>query len=268
VDKAGQSYWNEHWETIQHDAFRPESPLIRNYRDRAVANLIARALYGLPSNATVLEAGCADSSLLVYLGRRGNRIVGIDYSAVGCERFRRRATAEGIEAQVECCDIFSPPQSLFGIADCVLSYGLVEHFEDTATCIQALRAFVRPGGRILTIIPNMRGLVGLLQKMCAPSVYAVHMPLTVQELAAGHADGLVVSDCGYLLPAGFGVVNYHEPGSSRASLLLRRLAVAGLGRLTWASWFLDKYISLPRSQILSPYCYCIAERTYEPAVIK
>jgi 2-polyprenyl-3-methyl-5-hydroxy-6-metoxy-1,4-benzoquinol methylase len=264
VDKAGQGYWNEHWKTIPHDAFCPESALIRHYRDRAVADLISRALRGLPANASVLEAGCADSSLLVYLGRRGYRITGVDYSPVGCEQFRQRALKERIEAQVECCDIFSPPLRLLGSADCVLSYGLVEHFEDTARCVQALRALVRPGGRILTIIPNMRGLIGFLQRICAPSVYAVHVPLTVTELVTAHGGGLTVTESGYLLPVGFGVVNFHEPNSSRAALWFRRLTVAVLGRLSWLGWSIDKHVSLPRSQILSPYCYCIAERPVEP----
>ena len=259
-DKAGQQYWNNHWETIPHDAFRPESNVLRNYRDRVVANAIARALQGLPANSIVLEAGCADSSLLAYLGSRGYQILGVDYSSVGCERFRKRLETEGIEARVECCDIFVPPQNLLGVADCVLSYGLVEHFEDTAGCIQALRALVRPGGRILTIIPNMRGLVGLLQRICAPSIYNVHIPHKVSELVASHRTNLTVVESGYLLPSGFGVVNYHEPDSSSAALSLRRMAVACLGRLSWASWFIDKRIELPRSQYFSPYCYCIAER--------
>jgi len=260
VDKAGQHYWNEHWESIPHDSFHPESPLVRHYRDRAFANVIASALRGLPSNSAILEAGCADSSLLVYLGRMGHPIIGVDYSPVGCDLFRKRATVERVTAQIECCDIFSPPEKLLGVADCVISVGLVEHFEDTAACVQALRAFVRPGGRILTIIPNMRGFVGLLQRLCAPSIYSVHIPLSVAELIAAHRRGLAVSEFGYLLPAGFGVVNFCEPGSSRPAYWTRRLTVSALGRLSWASWFVDKYVALPRTQSFSPYCYCIAER--------
>lgn len=258
-DKAGKTYWNDHWESVPHDAFRPDSALIRNYRDRAIGALIDRALQGLPKTATILEAGCADSSLLVYLAQRGYNAIGVDYSNVGCDRFRERAAAEQIQVQVECCDIFSPPQKLVGVADCVLSYGLVEHFEDTASCVQALRAFVRPGGRILTIVPNMRGLVGLLQRLCAPAVYAVHVPLSVEQLVAAHRDGLEVTESGYLLPAGFGVVNFHEPGISRTALWIRHAAVAALGRLSWAAWVIDKRAPLPRSEALSPYCYCIAE---------
>ncbi|SRR6266404_2708277 len=264
MDRAGQHYWNEHWEATPHGAFRPDSPFVRDYRDRTVANLIGRALRDLPTNATVLEAGCADSSLLVYLGRRGYQIIGVDYSPVGCDLFRKRAAAEHVEAQVECCDIFSPPERLLGVADCVISNGLVEHFEDTDRCIQALHALVRPGGRILTIIPNMRGTIGLLQRVCAPSIYAVHIPLTVRELVAAHGKGLEIIDFGYLLPTGFGVVNIHEPGSTRVGFWSKRLALAALARLSWTSWFIDKFIPLPRSQAFSPYCYCIAKRAPLP----
>jgi SAM-dependent methyltransferase len=268
IDKAGQGYWDDHWETIPHNSFNPGSALVRDYRDRAFAEVIARTLQALPTDASVLEAGCADSSLLVYLGHQGYKIIGVDYSPVGCDLFRRRAAAQHVEAQVECCDIFSPPENLRGAADCVMSVGLVEHFDDTAGCVQALRTLVRPGGRILTIIPNMRGSVGLLQRLCAPSIYAVHIPLSVAELAAAHGPGLTVVESGYLLPAGFGVVNFYEPGLSRAAFWTRRLTVSALGRLSWASWFVDKYVSLPRTESFSPYCYCIAERTELPAGAK
>ena len=261
IDKAGEQYWNEHWESIPHDSFRPDNPRLRYYRDRAFANVIALALRGLPSPATVLEAGCADSSLLVYLGRLGHSIIGVDYSSVGCDLFRRRAVAAQIEAQVECCDIFRPSRKLSAVADCVISSGLVEHFEDTAASIEALRTFVRPGGRILTIIPNMRGSVGFFQRLCAPSIYAVHVPLSLNQLVAAHQKGFVVTDFGYLLPAGFGVVNYNEPGASAVGLWIRRLAVAALGRLSLLSWFIDRYIGLPRSESFSPYCYCVAQRS-------
>ena len=137
----------------------------------------------------------------------------------------------------------------------MLSYGLVEHFEDTAACVRAVAAFSR--GRVLTIIPNMRGLVGLTQRLCAPSIYDIHVPVSLERLISAHEEaGLHILASGYLLPMGFSVVNYHEPNASALAFQLRRLLIAGLNRLSWASWVIERY--LPTSTLLSPYLYCLA----------
>jgi 2-polyprenyl-3-methyl-5-hydroxy-6-metoxy-1,4-benzoquinol methylase len=261
VDKAGTSYWDKVWEREAHSTFAPGSTAISDYRDTVFAAILDRALEGMPADAAILEAGCADSALLTYLGRRGYRITGVDYSVIGCTRFRERLRLDRVTARVECCDIFDPTPELKGCADLVISNGLVEHFTDTTACIAALANFARPGGRILTIIPNMRGLVGLAQRLCAPSIYRVHVPLGLSALVAAHrAAGLGVTAAAHLLPIGFGVVNFHEPDASPVGLMTRRLTVGVLSRLSWLVWRIDRYRNLPTGELLSPYAYCMAER--------
>jgi len=41
--------------------------------------------------------------------------------------------------------------------------------------VSALAAFLHPTGYLITIVPNMYGLIGLLQKLVDPSVYRVHV---------------------------------------------------------------------------------------------
>jgi len=48
--------------------------------------------------------------------------------------------------------------------DLVASFGLVEHFKDLEQILRAHMKFMNYGGRILIIIPNFRGLNGILQK--------------------------------------------------------------------------------------------------------
>lgn len=256
LDRASQGYWENHWGKLQNPAFRPDSPAIRYHVDRVFAALLAEALKPLPRDATVLEAGCADSFFLPYLATMGYRIAGIDYSPTGCEQLRTRLIRAGIPATIECADIFQPTQLR---ADLVISAGLVEHFDDTVAVVRAISELAKPRGRVCTIIPNMRGLVGLAQRLLAPSVYAVHVPVSLERLKRAHeAVGLRVLKCEYLLPMGFGVLNPYEPGSSRAALLLRRMTYAVLTRLSWISWMMDS--RLPRSELLSPYCYCLSEK--------
>ena len=109
-------YWDDHWANVAHSDFQPASGSLRDYRDRAIADLLSEALRGLPRNAQILEAGCADSTLLPYLARQGYPITGIDYSESGCQKFRGRLASQDVTGQIECCDIFAPPPS-----DCKLT---------------------------------------------------------------------------------------------------------------------------------------------------
>jgi 2-polyprenyl-3-methyl-5-hydroxy-6-metoxy-1,4-benzoquinol methylase len=47
----------------------------------------------------------------------------------------------GVVGQVYCCDFFAPPGDLIGTFDVVISFGVAEHFQDTAECLRALRVF-------------------------------------------------------------------------------------------------------------------------------
>lgn len=263
MDKAGQDYWDRHWESIPQSEFKPESGRLRDSGDAALANLIRRAFEPLPRGSNIVEAGAADSTILPWAVRNlGVRGTGLDYSMEGCERVRQRLKAWNVPADIVCCDVFAPDTEMLGRFDGAMSFGLVEHFTDTVGIVGALAAFLRPGGRLLNLIPNMCGAVGALQRVVAPSVYRVHVPLSDTDLVAGHeAAGLRVIEGGYLLPMGFSVVNFNEPELSRAGYWPRRLAVAGLTRISWVSWWLDTRIRLPRSRLFSPWAYCIAERS-------
>lgn len=259
MDKAGRDYWDRVWGTLPAPgSFDPEGRGCAHRRDREFARIFNDALTDLPASSVVLEAGAADSSVLPYFARLGHRIVGVDYSEIGCDRLRVRLGPYA--AEVICCDIFNAPAAALGRADLVFSIGLVEHFTDTSKCLAALAALVRPGGRLLTIIPNMRGAVGLLQRLVAPSVYAVHVPLSVAELRTAHENaGAKVQRAEYLMATEFGVVNYNEPGGDQLANTLRWVITAGCGRLSCAVNVIDEKVwRLPRSKAFAPYCFVLA----------
>ncbi len=171
---------------------------------------------------------------------------------------RRRLGA--FAGEVICSDLFNPPASLLHRADLVLSIGLVEHFTGTSNCIAALARFVRSGGKLLTIIPNMQGTVGLLQRLIAPSVYKVHVPLSPGDLREAHRRaGLKVERAEYLMATNFGVINYNEPGAGRLANTARWIAAASFGRLSCAVNILDEHLwRLPRCKAFAPYCVVLA----------
>ncbi|MBK9252399.1 MAG: methyltransferase domain-containing protein [Proteobacteria bacterium] len=133
-----------------------------------------------------------------------------------------------------------PSETLCGAADAVVSFGLVEHFTDTPRIMKALARLVRPGGRILTVVPNMTGTVGLTQWVAGPEIRRIHEALSPEMLADAHRQaGLRVLESEYLLPMGYGVVNYNQP-AGRLLFELRRGLIAALVRLSWMTWYVDE----------------------------
>lgn len=178
-DKAGKDYWDANWASQNVHFVDP--------RDEGLSNVVNRRLHQVLSNVfsgthtrkqRLLEVGCANSSWLPYFALHyGFSVTGLDYSPQGCEQERALLQIAGVQGEVVCADLYAPPQSLQGAFDVVFSLGVIEHFTDTAASVKALAAFLRPGGVLISVIPNMTGSVGLLQRLCDRAVYENHVPL-------------------------------------------------------------------------------------------
>src|SRR5207249_3744220 len=130
----------------------------------------------------------------------GFNVFGIDYSESGCEQARHILSDAGVEGEIVCADLFSPPSSLRRRFDVVVSFGVVEHFSPPWHAIKAFAEFLVPGALLVTVIPNLRGVMGPIEKLLNPAVYAAHVPLTTRELRAAHdAAGLSVLSSSYFL---------------------------------------------------------------------
>lgn len=240
-DLAGADYWDRVWAADAKPAFNPDA-----IENRALVRLLKRFLASVPKGGLVIEAGCADSVIMPYIHGLGYRTAGIDYSEPGCDKFRLASPL----SEAHCCDIFDPPRYLLGSADAIYSLGLVEHFTDTREAIDALARFLKPGGFMLTIVPNMHGTVGFLQKRLNRKAFDVHVALTPRDLRHAHS-ALSATEYGYLSPAGFGVVNHgYKP--------LPRAIIGVLARLSNLALTIDERRRLPRTRALSPHCYCVA----------
>jgi len=132
---------------------------------------------------SVLEIGCGNSGWLPYFGRKeGFSVAGIDYSPEGCDLARRRLEVEGLEGRVICGDIFELSSEEVGQYDFVFSLGVVEHFSETASALQCMRKFVRPGGILLTQIPNFVSMHGVLSWLYHPEQLRKHKILMRKHL--------------------------------------------------------------------------------------
>lgn len=263
ASKASMAYWNKLWvdERTLPNVFTYRklgiSSAYRRGMHEFFASMLAKIDHG---DAHLLEVGCARSQFLPYFAlEHGLTVAGLDYSEPGCNAARRMLERASINGEVHCADLFTPPANLLCCADVVASFGVVEHFIDTAGVIGAISQLAKPGGYVLTTIPNMRGLPGFLQRLFDIKVFNLHVPLACSELLKAHVDcGLEVVASGYILPVHLGVCNL---GRNSAGIGWRKplfyTAIAASAALQWVG----RAIPVPKSEALSPYVYVLARKT-------
>lgn len=200
-----------------------------------------------------LEIGCGGSTMIPRIHQRfGFAIVGIDYTETGCESARQIAAAHSIPAEIVKADLFSPPNEMFGSFDVVGSYGVVEHFADTASVLRSCASFLKPGGLLVTSIPCMRSLSGVLLRYTNRSLYNKHLPLNAPLLADAHreADLEVIESRSILgLPL---ILSLNRQGIVRRSLGALSDVILGME---------SRGFGVPGNRWTSPYAVCIARKT-------
>jgi len=190
-DKAGEAYWTKVW---------GESPLpkpinihswgINQHMYRALDRFFKALFKGVDTkNKTILEIGCGNSVFLTYFHQEfGLQIFGLDYSELGCMQTRRIFERDGVKGEIYLGDAFAPPAELIGRFDYVVSLGVAEHFEDTSKALRAFAEFVKPGGVVITSVPNLVGLTGYLQERMNKPVMDIHVPMDKEYLDKATTD--------------------------------------------------------------------------------
>ena len=244
-DLVGASSWSARWRTT-----RPRSYKRWNYYHQQQNRYLRSFLP--PKGGRFLELGCAHSLWISELGK-DHEVWGIDYSEIGLQSLRARAGVT--RERILLGDVFDSqngaPRSYF---DVVFSDGLLEHFGDGREAARAFAQYVRPGGVVVTSVPNMRGAIGRLHRWIAPAFFTEHVAFSPSELDATHiAAGLEIADhARYWGHFSLGVVNYERvfrrvPAPVSAGGFWMLLATQQIIAWTLAA------IRMPESVTLSPY---------------
>lgn len=265
IDKAGKKYWNDSWAaSTAATVVDPRDVSVRNWANRQFHEMFVRLLAryrGQP--ATLLELGCAKSGWLPYFAAEfGFKVCGIDYSPVGAQMAREVLRSRNVHADIVCTDLFSPPSHMLGAFDVVISFGVAEHFEDTAAYVSAAAAYLKPGGMLITNIPNMVGLIGIIQKAVNRPVYDIHKLIDRTMLREAHAaTDLEVLECDYFISTNFWVNNLAGISTRTISGFLKRAFLGVLARMSMIVWWVeDKLHAVPPNRITSPYINCVARK--------
>jgi SAM-dependent methyltransferase len=251
-------YWEDAWaHTDVPDAIDPSGDAPENHYYQVMHAKFMRALGArCAPGARLIEIGCGGSRWLPYLHRAfGYDVSGIDYTVAGIGLSQAILDKAGVSGRIVEGDLFEPAPDWIEQFDVVVSFGLVEHFEDTAQVVSACALYLRPGGRMITLVPTMRGLYGLAYRLLRPSVYRKHVPHTCETLGKAHMDaGLRVISCDYLLGLPGIISSPANPG------LLGRMAFA-VSCLYWkierSGW------GIAPNRHTSPYALCVATKPGE-----
>lgn len=138
------------------------------------------------ANLDVIEIGSAPGNFLVRFAKTfGSRVHGVEYSRSGAERNRRNFAENDLDPKnVIEADFFSPEflDSRKGAFDVVISRGFIEHFTDVEPVVARHLDLLRPGGLLVVLIPNLRGVYGAWTKAFNPEQMPIHN-LEIMELS-------------------------------------------------------------------------------------
>jgi 2-polyprenyl-6-hydroxyphenyl methylase/3-demethylubiquinone-9 3-methyltransferase len=254
--KRGAGYYTDEARDL---LVRPRLPDLGRLRDRRIAALFA-AHGGLGPGRRVLEIGCGRSVWLPHLAKTfGCAVTGIDIEEYAAELAAANLEGAGARGDILCRDAFAlaPGDPLRGGFDLVYSMGVLEHYDDVVDRLALLRAYLRPGGRILTTVPNLQGVNWVLQRLADLRTLRAHVIYDRRRLAAVHrAAGFRIVAAGY---AGFCDAHLASAAGARSALrrdLHRRLCrAAGRCAEAWVRLFGER--AAPELGFLSPHVYCV-----------
>ena len=245
----------EYWEETYKDgwAVRPINPSgFRNYAIRRIADRIEPYV---AQSVRVLEVGGGGSRWLAYFAKKYKDIefFALDYSERGLRILNLFIENDHVENLYTYeGDLFSSFAEI-GTFDLVYSLGVVEHFSNLPEVLSAKKRYLKEGGRMFSLIPNMNGINGSLTRLLNRAVYDIHVPHDLAGFEESHRKaGLEVLESGYLCSNNFGILSSCvEAGQGWKWRFYK--ALTRIGKLIW--YIEENLVDLPRTRLLSPYIY-------------
>lgn len=258
--KEGGGYYTENPEELRRKPLLPDT---RWLRDRRILELFRR--HGnLGSDSRVLEIGCGKSMWLPCLAREfGCKVGGLDIEPYAAELARANLSGAGEQGDILCRDAFDANlnQDLLGRFDLIYSMGVMEHFDDAAERLAVLAGYLKPGGRILTTVPNLQGVNWLLQRLASLERLNMHVVYDTRRLTDIHRRaGLEILTAGY---AGFydGFVSAADQQTPpmRRKIHERLCRISNMAGAAWTRACGERLT--PEMRWIAPHVYCVGGRT-------
>lgn len=135
---------------------------------------------------TLMEVGAGSSAWLPFLAKEYQLSVScLDYSEVGCRLCEENLKFQNIEYQdILCQDLLEWTDDK--VYDVMITFGVIEHFDQPEIVVEICKKHLKPGGLIITVVPNISGLPGWITKTFLRDVYDMHKNISLDELVSYH----------------------------------------------------------------------------------
>jgi len=208
-----RQYWEEYY---QGKATGKKLLKCHGILDRHLKELLGECLTDRGPGQRLLEFGCGNSNWLPYFaGNFGFRVSGIDYSEKGFELAKEKLLSCGLSGDIHLLDFFTLPTGFTGSFDVVLSFGVVEHFQNPSQVLRMFAETLKPGGFLATMVPKMTGLQGRMRHWSHPESYRKHCALPLSGYVGEHKR------------AGLEIISAREIGLTTLGLNLRDRSILG-----------------------------------------
>jgi SAM-dependent methyltransferase len=195
-------------------------------------------------------------------------VSGLDYTELGCRQTERIFERDGIDdGHIYLADAFSPPEELLGRFDYVISLGVAEHFDDTADALKAFSRFVKPGGILITSVPNLAGVTGWLQRLMNKPVMDIHVPMDRNYLyRMVKLAGLGTVRTQYFVSVSFAVTLEGLHGETIPYYGIKKFILKSMRYASKVLWMLEEATgrSLPEGRLLSAGIISAAQKAGGP----
>jgi 2-polyprenyl-3-methyl-5-hydroxy-6-metoxy-1,4-benzoquinol methylase len=182
--KEGGDYYTDSEAALMANPYLPKPHYLRDLR--MMKTLCDEG--GAVPGSEVLEIGCGRSPWLAYLAREGCRVSGIEIESHAARLARANLVGAKASGEIYCRDAFNLQQNmdLRGKFDLVFSLGVIEHLDAVTEKLRVLASYLKPGGRIVSMVPNLQGVNWFMQRFGSLPVLQAHVVYTTQTLREVH----------------------------------------------------------------------------------
>lgn len=168
---GGRKTERAYWEGISQAPMKLRLP---SRFDASFSNIARLLKEHVKPGSRFLEIGCAPGKTLAWVASvLKAEVFGLDYSQPGIAKCRKLFDALGLNANFYQEDLWNNqlPPAFF---DVVMSFNVIEHFDDPRPAVRKHIDLLRPGGVALITVPNYNGIYGPLQLLFDSKNLSMH----------------------------------------------------------------------------------------------
>jgi hypothetical protein len=179
----------EYWEKKFNNKMTPRDHDLTMYHNYRFDKLLKKYL-PKDKDWSILEVGASHSSWLIYWFKEfGYKPYGVEYTNSGAVSGQFNLDYFKTNGKIFENDFFNKNAEFRKQKyNVIFSYGFVEHFDKPDEILEASYDLLEDDGYIVTIVPNICGLFGLLRKINSYENYKIHKIVGPLEYSRSYKD--------------------------------------------------------------------------------